>query len=180
MSGSSRPLFALSVCSSGCYQSNTGGSARERGEGGREGERGGLFISLPFTQHVSTCHQLYYTCFSVFSQLNVFFSINANNILLFIIKLGAISVCLLLFQLFPCKLLLMYGFHTFEHRFTSSLFSLSLSLALSSLLCSSFDSTVAFPAFYLRTFQENELAAAVTRLWPRIHFCGSSVSECHL
>lgn len=38
------------------------------------------FISLPFTQRVSTCHQLIYTCFSVFSQLNVFPSINANNI----------------------------------------------------------------------------------------------------
>lgn len=103
----------------------------------REGRRGGkerwAFISLPFTQHVSTCHQLHYTCFSVFSQLNVFPSINANNIPLFIIKLGAISVCVLLLQPFPCKLLLMYGFHTFEHRFTPLCFSLSFSL-----LCSSF------------------------------------------
>lgn len=124
-------------------------SNERREGGGREGGRKNekkrwAFISLPFTQHASTCHQLHYTCFSVFSQLNVFPSINANNIPFFIIKLGPVSVCLLLLELFPCKLLLMYGFHTLEHRFTPSLFL--------SLLCSSFDSAIAFPAFYLRTF----------------------------
>lgn len=171
MSGSSRPLFAHRLCSSGCYQSNTGVRAREGGREKGRGKERWAFISLPFTQHVGTCHQLLYTCFSVFLQLNVFPSINANNIPLFIIKLEAISVCFLLLQLFPCKLLLMYGFHTFKHRFTLSLslprFVLPLTAPLHSLL-------------FICRFQENELAAAVTRLWPRIHFCGSSVSECHL
>lgn len=46
--------------------------------------------------------------------------------------------------------------------------SLSMSLAFSSHLSPS-------PA----TFQKNELLWAVTWPWPRIHFCGSSVSNCH-